>query len=309
MVNSQQSGMSRFLLLGRPSRRFYSNVFVSCFLLQARLAATVIAVAVTATACAGDAGAAPTPGEEIAETSLKDSVNIYISADYKINTVDVFVYRDRPTKPLETHVRSEGGSPLRIPSAKGDRIVAVVANSPAEFNLEALSSFDSAELLTMYYRDEDPAAPLMSGTAESSEDEVRVKLTPLLCPVLLVSVENCLDSLVENATVTLRQVNAKAEIFRSDGFRPVETVDFPGETAHPAMMTAQLPCDVGLFIQYPELTLYAYPNDCKAALGIPQTELVLDYSVNGDERTLVSPVHPIRRGCTTVVELRIKRKN
>ena len=313
--------MSRVFDFGRSSGRFFSNVFVSCFLIEVLLAATVIAVAVTATACAGEVGLSGPPLESAPPGQVKDSLQVRVSARYSIKTLDIFVYRDRPTKPLETHVRVPGsevtgsevpGSEVTrsavpgIASAKGDRIVAAVANSPAEFNLEALRSFDSIELLCMDYRLEDPAAPVMSGTLASAADTVDLPLTPLLCPVLLVSVENCLDTLAEDVTVMLRQVNSQAEIFRSDGFRPVETVDTPQETAHPEMMKARLPCDVGCYAQYPGLVLYGYPNDCQAVLGIPQTELVLDCRVGGVRHSTVVPVHPLRRGETTAIGLRIE---
>ena len=138
-------------------------MFVSCFLLPALLAATVIAVAVTATACAGESDPV-TPPETVPPGQVKDTLHICVSAHYTIKTLDVFVYRDKPTKPLETHVRVAGSEVTRsvvpgsemtrsevagIVSAKGDRIVAAVANSPAEFNLEVLRSFDSIELLCM----------------------------------------------------------------------------------------------------------------------------------------------------------------
>lgn len=298
--------MSQFFDFGRSSGRFFSKVFVSCFLLPALLAATVIAVAVTATACAGESGVSGISSETLEPGQVKDTLHVRVSARHPIKTLDIFVYRDRPTKPLETHVRVEGSAVPGIPSESGDRIVAAVANSPAEFNLEALRSFDSIELLSMDYRDENPAAPVMSGTLASDANEVELALVPLLCPILLVSVENCLDMLAENVSVTLRQVNSRAEIFRSDGFRPTETVDTPEEAAHPEMMKARLPCDVGLFVQYPGITLYGYPNDCSAVLGIPQTELVLDYVTGGNRRSTVVPVHPLRRGETTPVRLRIK---
>ena len=317
--------MSQVFDFGRSSGRFFSNVFVSCFLLPALLAATVIAVAVTATACAGESDPV-TPPETVPPGQVKDTLHICISAHYTIKTLDVFVYRDKPTKPLETHVRVAGSEVTRsvvtgsemtrsemtrsevpgVVSAKGDRIVAAVANSSAEFNLEALRSFDSIELLCMDYRDEDPSAPVMSGVLASDSDTLDLPLTPLLCPILLVSVENSLDALAEDVSISLRQVNSRAEIFRSDGFRPTETVDTPQETAHPEMMKARLPCDVGCYVQYPGLTLYGYPNDCQAVLGIPQTELVLDCSVGGERHSTVVPVHPLRRGETVPVQLRIE---
>ena len=298
--------MSRFFGFGRSSGRFFSKLFVSCFLLLALPAATVIAVAVTATACTGDEGVTDAPPGTPAPGPARDTLHVRVSARHTIKTLDVFVYRDRPTKPLETHLRVEGSEVPEILSEKGDRIVAAVANSPAEFNIAALRSFDSIELLSMDYRIEDPAAPVMSGTLASAGNEPELTLTPLLCPIVLASVENCLDTLAEDVSVSLRQVNSKAEVFRSDGFRPVETVDAPEEAVHPKMMKARLPCDVGCYAQYPGITLYAYPNDCEAVLGIPQTELVLDYSLNGTRRSMVVPVHPLRRGESAPVRLRIK---
>lgn len=293
-----------------------------------------LAIAAMASACAREYS---NPQEQSASQS--DSISITISAPCNVKTLDFFVYRDSLNRPLESHLRlnndkirksadlckgmderadKEGGERVnaeagqelskanfKLPSSRGSKIIIAIANSPYEFNLKALQSFDSAELLTMYYRDENPQFPLMSAISFSDEDSIFLKLKALLCPVKVLSISNSTDKLLSHPRLSLRKINASAEMLRSDGFRPSITIDSPAEISHPQMMFSQLPLDLGSDTCHPMTTLYCYPQDTETSLGTPRTEIVLSAEVDGATRHYATPLPKAGRGKTIVINLNI----
>ena len=194
---------------------------------------------------------------------------------------------------------------FKLPSSRGSKIIIAIANSPYEFNLKALQCFDSAELLTMYYRDENPQFPLMSAISFSHEDSIFLKLKALLCPVKVLSISNSTDKLLSHPRLSLRKINASAEMLRSDGFRPSITIDSPAEISHPQMMFSQLPLDLGSDTCHPMTTLYCYPQDTETSLGTPRTEIVLSAEVEGSTQHYATPLPKAGRGKTIVINLNI----
>lgn len=194
---------------------------------------------------------------------------------------------------------------FKLPSSRGSKIIIAIANSPYEFNLKALQCFDSAELLTMYYRDENPQFPLMSAISFSDEDSIFLKLKALLCPVKVLSISNSTDKLLSHPRLSLRKINASAEMLRSDGFRPSITIDSPAEISHPQMMFSQLPLDLGSDTCHPMTTLYCYPQDTETSLGTPRTEIVLSAEVEGSTQHYATPLPKAGRGETIVINLNI----
>lgn len=194
---------------------------------------------------------------------------------------------------------------FKLPSSRGSKIIIAIANSPYEFNLKALQCFDSAELLTMYYRDENPQFPLMSAISFSHEDSIFLKLKALLCPVKVLSISNSTDKLLSHPRLSLRKINASAEMLRSDGFRPSITIDSPAEISHPQMMFSQLPLDLGSDTCHPMTTLYCYPQDTETSLGTPRTEIVLSAEVEGSTQHYATPLPKAGRGETIVINLNI----
>lgn len=198
-----------------------------------------------------------------------------------------------------------GKASFKLPSIRGSKIVIAIANSPYEFNIKALQSFDSAELLTMYYRDENPQFPLMSAISYSDEDSISLRLKALLCPVKVLSISNSTNKLLSHPRLSLRKINASAEMLRSDGFRPSITIDSPAEISHPQMMFSQLPLDLGSYTCHPMTTLYCYPQDAETSLGTPRTEIVLSAEVDGTTRHYATPLPKAGRGETIVINLNI----
>ena len=118
--------------------------------------------------------------------------------------------------------------------------VVAVANSPMDFNTSALDRYESIELLSYRFEDDSPQVPLMSGVGSVGADmSTVVTLTPMLARVMLGEVCNELKGYVrlEDPRITLESMNASAEILRTNGFYPSETVPEPP--------VARLPFDIG----------------------------------------------------------------
>lgn len=287
---------------------WYIHVCVNHSLTLVRFALGALAIAAMETACAREFSPS---GRQ--QPPASDSVSVAIFAQQKIRTIDFFIYRDSLNTPLEMHQRAvfEGNvhtgaeTVLKLPSERGSRIVLAIANSPREFRIEALGSFDSAELLTMYYRDEDPGFPLMSAVKHCAEDQVKLRLKPLLCPVTLLSVSNSTDRLLSQPVISLKGVNGSAEMLRSDGFTAAFTVDSPAELAHPEMMQARLPKDIGSLTQYPGTRLYCYPQDIVGGFGSRGCELVFTASSEGETLTYSFPLPKVCRGDSIALGINI----
>ena len=269
-----------------------------CQLVQFALGAA--ALAATVTACAREYSIPQSV------TQKQDSLEISFGAPYPIRSLDVFIYRDSLNRPLESHHRLAGAPSIKIPSHKGGRIVLAVANSPAPFRTEALGVFDSAELLTMRYRDENPLFPLMSACLRCEGDRTSLDLKPLLCPVRILSINNFSGSLLEEPVLTLSRINGSAEMLRADGFLPSFTINSPAEVAHPEMMRARLGTDIGAGTVYPQITLYTYPQDAESAFGGDGAILTLSAFANGQMRTFRFPLPLAGRGETVLMNLNIR---
>ena len=264
----------------------------------------LIAAAVTVPACSTGnlhPGTAPAGSTSFCENAL----SILISAPGGVRSLDIFIYRDTLTRPLECHQRLEGPMPDTITpdSRPGERLLVAVANSPAPFRIEALQRYDSAEQLEMYYRMEDPDYPLMSATCSFSEGPVKLELSPLLCRVNIFHIANFTGKALNNVRVQLKGVNSHIQILRSDGFRTVETEDNPATLACPEMMLRQIPGLIGDELSTPKLTLFCYPFDGE---GPSSTTLVLSASTNGELREWTFPVPPLKRGGSAEMALTLR---
>ena len=179
--------------------------------------------------------------------------------------------------------------------------VVAVANSPVGFNSEALGRYDSIELLTYRFEDDSPAAPLMSGVASVGADRSAiVSLTPMMSRVVLGEVCNELKNYVrlEDPRITLENMNASAELLRTKGFYPSETVAEP--------QVKRLPYDIGIFPQRPGTELFCYPNDSQdATIGTPATVFVFECEIRGATRRFRIPLPSLKRNSTTYVYLTV----
>lgn len=179
--------------------------------------------------------------------------------------------------------------------------VVAVANSPMDFNTSALDRYESIELLSYRFEDDSPQVPLMSGVGSVGADRSTVvTLTPMLARVVLGEVCNELKGYVrlEDPRITLESMNASAEILRTNGFYPSETVPEPP--------VARLPFDIGIFPQSPGTELFCFPNDSQeATIGTPATALAFECEVRGSTRRFSVPLPALRRNSTTHVDITI----
>jgi len=279
------------------SHRFF-HVFDCIF--SSGVAMGALAAAAMVPACVRECPAAYFQAPETADSLL---VCLNFPGSAAVRTVDLLIWRDTLDRPLSAHARTGRTGAFKLPGPGGGCLVAAIANCPYELNTAALAHYESAELLTMLYRDEDPEYPLLSAVARSEGDTAALTLRPLLCPVKLRSIANGTGRLLRNPSVTLTHVNASAEMLRFSGFRPSETVDSPASVAHPEMMRARLPYDLGEGTLFPSLTLYTYPDDAAPGLGSLPAELVLTATVDGSPYTYRTPLPGCGRGETVNAEI------
>ena len=179
--------------------------------------------------------------------------------------------------------------------------VVAVADSPREFNSSALERYDSIELLTYSFSDDSPTQPVMSGQQDvESGGRGTLVLTPLLARIITGEVSNKLKGYVrlEDPRIYLENMNASAELLRTAGFLPSETLQSPP--------VKRLPFDIGVFSQTPGTELFCYPNDSEeATIGNPATVFVLECEIQGATRRFSVPLPGIRRNSTTRVDITV----
>ena len=226
----------------------------------------------------------------------------------QVRTLDLFIFKDNPLRSLESHERildfetdDDGSMTFDRKLPEGPKLAVAVANSPWKFNTAALGSYDSIEQLEFELGDDDQDYPIMSGegTFEAGR-KTELSISPLMCRVVLRKVTNNLSNYrrLEDPRVFLSNVNPKAELLRTSGFRPSEIVDSVG--------LSPLPYDIGMFPQTVNKALYCYPNDSPSeTAGTPRTILVLDCEVKGSSCRYTAPLPPLARNSTTFIDLTV----
>ena len=219
---------------------------------------------------------------------------------FPVTRTDIFIYRPDGLKDLTDYLRTEGATAELCLRDSLPRTIAVAANARGTFNTAGLKHFDSLGGIICRLADEDPTAPLMSGIFSFIPGRDTVySLTPLLCTVELISVTNHFDGdvLAENPRVWLENVNSQAALFKEQGFTVVDPFN---------SKRVRLPCDIGLYTQYPGIKLYCYPNDLpNPTTGNPATEFVLQCEIAGETRTYRRSLHPLFRGETVLLDVEI----
>ena len=264
----------------------------------------LIAAAVTVPACSkwnSHPGMAPAGSD----SPVSGTFSLCFDAPGGVRSLDLFIYRDTLTRPLESHYRLDAPLPdtLQLNSSLGDRLLVAVANSPAPFREEALQRYESAEQLEMYYREENPDFPLMTAVCSFSEGPVMIELSPLLCRVNIFHIANFTGQPLNSARVQLRGVNSHVQMLRADGFRTIETENNPLALAFPEMMYRQIPGDLGQELYLQELSLFCYPFDGEGPTG---TSLVFSALSNGEQREWSFPLSPLPRGGSAEMSLTLK---
>ena len=226
-----------------------------------------------------------------------------------IDSVDVFVYSDEGIRQLDSYCRVPADKSITVKTGEGDKTVVLLANVPGSFATGRLQRFDAMESLSMRYTSESAASPLLSGVCHTSGGTGQnVLLTPLLCPIIIGTVRNSLDAPLADPVICLKGVNAHAEVLRSSGFRPSETIDSPEALRDPSIMVRGLPFDAADSPSEAGITLYCYPNDIgDATAGALPTSICLAGKLHGKDRCFEAALPSIARGDTLQVNLDIDK--
>ena len=245
-----------------------------------------------------------TAGQDTPELELRDSAVTRITfktTDKPVERLDVFIYETEGTQPLEKHLVLDSLPPsLEVYISEGDKLIAAVANSPKKFKETALARYSAVAQISYGFEEDSPELPIMSGSAESSDQEAEIELTPMLCEVVLSTIANTMDDyeLLEEPRVRLRGINATAKFFSGEEYLPGETIDRGAWAA--------LPCDVGYYPQSPGTVLYCYPNQTpESIIGQDRTALELECSIRGTKCNFTVALPPFGRASRTEVELSV----
>lgn len=238
-----------------------------------------------------------------AEPEIKtQTLTLYLEADcgavQEIQHSDFFVFGAEGVCPLEYHERVDGDAVCNAvyEGKGGDKRVVCIVNCPFPFNTEALVRYDAIEALTLPLADDDPEAPVLTGTKEISTDtdgeaEARIPVTPLLCRIEVSRIINEIGSytLLEDPVLYLRDISAEVELLRTNGFRQKET-----GLCSPKLTLAH---DIGAFGIEPHAVFWIYPNDSReAGAGTPATSIVLEGTVRGAACSYSVALPPFSRG-------------
>ena len=205
---------------------------------------------------------------------------------------DILVYSETD-RTLQTSVGiTEGCDSAVFALWPGEYTVAVICNSPWELETAALGIYDSLEALSYSLEDEDPQNRLASATGlVTAGGRALLKPRLLSCEVVLEDVNNNMSGYarLEDPRVWLEDVNDEAQILRETGFRQKET----GRRTE----AVPLPCDVGMFTQYPGTRILCFPNDAaEGTATIPRTTFVLECEIGGETVQMRGKLPSMGRG-------------
>ena len=140
--------------------------------------------------------------------------------------------------------------------------------------------------------------------AVSLSGEEPLELEPLLCSVVVKQIANNMDDyeLFESPRVRLCNINATAELFGKLKYHPSELVD--------SKEWSELPYDIGMYPQYPAISLPCYPNDTEYdSFGPDMTCLEVQGFIKGIKRTFSFPIKGISRGTTIYASISINSES
>ena len=216
-----------------------------------------------------------------------------------VSSLDLFVFRDDALGQLELYRHCDSPpDTLQIHTTEGDKTLVAVANASFSFNMDAISSADVLDQMKVRFETDNPAYPLMSASvAFKAGSEAVPVLERLMCTVVVASVTNLMKGYVrlEYPRAFLSGMNPEAELLRKTGFCP------SGETAEGERVP--LPCDIGLFTQYPGTQLHCYPSDTPPTQACPATVLNLEGECRGTTRLMSFTLPPLGRAATICADI------
>lgn len=237
-----------------------------------------------------------------AEAGITIDAAVPVSETAEAGCIDIFIFNNDSLGWLDSYQRFNTGfssGPLTAASRKGDKIIVAVANSANEkSDWSSISSLEGMMKSTASIWEEDPASPVMCGTAEVSmgeETSCSIEMVPLLSEIKVNSL--CCDftgrpyedEVLSDIKIYLINVNAAVPIFHEEDFMPTEIINAAGlseedmaRISHPEMLSCRMDSQVGNNTVYPGISLYCFPNDCpEQSLGSPFTRLVIEGKLCG----------------------------
>jgi hypothetical protein len=240
---------------------------------------------------------------------LQSGITIHINSEIPYNTLDIFVYADTLSRPLETHIRMGNEKFCTLQVTEGDKTVVALGNVPGVFEDKVPANYAEAELLCMRYCNENPDAPLLSGyTHAYAAPGARCELTvmPLLCPVEIRSISIEGDAALMNPVLQLEEVSESAQVLRTSGFYPAATLNSAESLLYPLMMVYPLPFDAGNKPQKCGVTLWCYPNESDPVPGGAGTRLVVSGRLNGSQARYEIPLGKVLRGARIRLDIALQ---
>ncbi len=276
-----------------PGRRYLSVIVYSLL---------VLLPALLVSSC--EKAAATPGGPDEPEQEVRDSAITRITftgTDRPVERLDVFIYETAGVQKLEKHLVLDSlPSSLEVYLSEGDKLIAAIANSPKKFKETAMERYSAVSQISYLFSEDSTELPIMSGGAESSEQEAEIELTPMLCEVVLSTITNTMEDyeLLEEPRIRLRGINSAAKFFGDSEYLPEETIDKGAWTS--------LPYDVGYYPQEPGTTLYCYPNQTpESTIGQDRTSLELECGIKGKRYSFTVDLPPFGRAAKTEIELSV----
>lgn len=226
--------------------------------------------------------------------------------------LDIFFFNNDAGARLDSYQKVDiRGGTAGGTSRSGSKIMAVIANSGKDrYFWAGTGSFEALCKYRSVLADEDPDAPVMSGTAivEAGTERVcTMNLEPVSAEIALNSIRADFTGKpgyggkLTDVKVYLTNLRAEYPVF---GERQASSVTienygrldsaFLARMKHPEMVARRIGSPIGAGTVKPDIRLYCYPDHgSEDALGAPLTRLVVEGKIDG--RTYYYPLD-INRG-------------
>ncbi|MCQ2178180.1 MAG: hypothetical protein MJY42_04780 [Bacteroidales bacterium] len=267
--------------------------------------------------------------EEPSAKAVEDSetsVRIVLESVQGFRKSDVFIYDSTPLRRLRKHIQIKNvtnvnSDTVRTTLPEGDWTVTAVADSPWEFNLDALSGYEAFEALEIPFGHDTPERRIQSGNNTLSVREpgsegsrgansAAIGMVPLMSSIEVVEIRNmsgCLSAATPGLTAIelyLTDASAGAGLCRASGFRPTEWLNRDGlsesdlaSIPNPWLLYRRVSGTAGAGDLYPQVSLYCYPNDAPAGdIASPRTGVTLRGTMNGRQCCWNAVLPAIPRG-------------
>ncbi|MBQ3723780.1 MAG: hypothetical protein II851_08750 [Bacteroidales bacterium] len=227
-----------------------------------------------------------------------------------IRRLDLFVFDDDGIGTLDAYTRSYAYTPeaVTVSSASGEKVLVAVANHafPDDF-VTTIHNYEDLRRAVVCFTDDHPSWPVMSGETAFTAGPGQgcsITLEPMMSTVEIHSLRCRMEGQsLQNVKVYLTGVGNRAEVLRTEGFLPSETLNNGGlsETdlgrlAYSGMVYKYLGNGKtdGSGTSYGSAVLYCYPDEAEEeSFASPYTRLVVEGTLDG--QPCYYPI-PVNRG-------------